>query len=65
MVAENIFIIAEQLSFEEQLRLYKMLREQVQKNTLRNKKRQSQLITKDEAIAYIKEKCFSRKTSLY
>jgi len=65
MVAENILIIAEQLSLEEQLRLFKMLGEKVQKNTLKNKKRPSLLITQEEAIEYIRKKCFSRKTSLY
>ena len=65
MVAENILIIAEQLSSEEQLRLFKMLGEKVQKKTLRNKKSPSLLITQEEAIEYIRKKCFSRKTSLY
>lgn len=65
MVAENILIIAEQLSSEEQLRLFKMLGEKVQKKTLRSKKSPSLLITQEEAIEYIRKKCFSRKTSLY
>jgi len=65
MVAENILIIAKQLSTEEQIRLYKMVGEEVKKHTLKNRNKPTQLISQEEAIEYISKKCFSRKTSLY
>lgn len=65
MVAENILIIAKQLSMEEQIRLYKMVGEEVKKHTLKKRNKPTQLISQEEAIEYIRKKCFSRNTSLY
>ena len=65
MVAENILVIVEQLSLEEQIRLYKMIGEKVKP---KKRKRNSKLpndITHEEAIEFIKKTCFSRKVGLY
>lgn len=64
MVAENIFIIVEQLSHEEQIRLYKMIGEKVKFKTRKNKIESHQTITDEEAIEFIKKMCFSREKGL-
>jgi hypothetical protein len=45
MVAENIFIIAEQLSHEEHIRLYKMLGEKLKPKPLKRKAKKKYDIT--------------------
>ena len=65
MVAENILVIVEQLSLEEQIRLYKMIGEKVKCKTPKNKIKSQQTITDEEVIAFIKKMCFSRKESMY
>ena len=65
MVAENILVIAEQLSIEEQIRLYKMIGERVKSKTRKNKIKSHHAITNEEAIEFIKKMCFSREVGLY
>ena len=52
MVAENIFVIVEQLSLKEQIRLYKMIGEKVKCRTRRNQVKSHQSITDEEAMAF-------------
>lgn len=61
MVAENILVIVEQLSFEEQIRLYKMLGEKLKPKPQKRKTKKNYDITHEEAMAFIKKRCFSRK----
>lgn len=65
MVAENIFIIAEQLSHEEQVRLYKMLGEKLKPKTTKRKSKSKFDITDEESIAMLKKMYFSRKVRGY
>lgn len=65
MVAENIFIIAEQLSHEEQVRLYKMLGEKLKPKTTKHKSKSKFDITDEESIAMLKKMYFSRKVRGY
>lgn len=64
MVAENIFIIAEQLSHEEQIRLYKMLGEKIKPKPIKRKTQKKYDITHEEAKDFIKKRCFSRKVGV-
>lgn len=64
IIAENILVIVEQLSSEEQIRLYKMIGEKVKSKTRRNKIKSHQAITDVEAIEFIKKMCFSREVGL-
>lgn len=61
MVAETIFIIAEQLSDEEQVRLYKMLGEKLKPKTTKRKSKSKFDITDEESIAMLKKMYFCRK----
>ena len=64
MVAENILVIAEQLSHEEQIRLYKMLSERIKPEAHKRKCQKVDDITMEEAMAFIKKTCFSRKIEI-
>jgi len=59
MIAENILIIAEQLSLEEQIRLYKMLGEKIRPKPQKRKTKKISDITQEEADAFIMKMCFS------
>jgi hypothetical protein len=50
MVAENILVIVEQLSLEEQIRLYKMIGEKVKPKTRRRKSTSRYDVTDEEAV---------------
>ena len=65
MVAENILIIVEQLSLEEQIRLYKIIGEKVKPKTRRRKSTLRYDVTDEEAIEFIKKMCFSREVGFY
>ena len=65
MVAENILVIAEKLSHEEQIRLYKMLGEKIKPKTQKRIRQNANDITMEEAMAFIKKTCFSREVGLH
>ncbi|MFY7741587.1 MAG: hypothetical protein ACOVQR_02995 [Flavobacterium sp.] len=65
MVAENIFIIAEQLSYEEQVQLYKMLGEKLKPKPTKRPSKSKFDITDEESIALLKKMYFSRKVRGY
>ena len=59
MIAENILVIAEQLSLEEQIRLYKMLGGKIRPKPQKRKTKKISDITQEEANAFIMKRCFS------
>ncbi|RXR31320.1 hypothetical protein EQG68_10585 [Flavobacterium piscinae] len=64
MKAETVFNVAIHLSKEELIKLQVLVQNRINEKPKKRKKRYDD-ITMEEAMAFIKKRCFSRKVGLY